>query len=142
MELIELGFIGLFIAAFLAATILPFASEGVLVGMLYIGYDPIICFVIASIANTLGGYTNYFIGKLGNESFVKKQFKSPEKYLRFKNRIQKYGSLFGFLSWVPVIGDPLTIALGYFRVPFVSTAIYILLGKSFRYLLIIFIWNS
>jgi membrane protein YqaA with SNARE-associated domain len=62
----ELGYLGLFLSAFLAATILPVASEVVLLSMLGLGYDPILCLIIATIGNTLGAILNYFIGYIGH----------------------------------------------------------------------------
>ena len=59
MDWIELGYFGLFVATFLAATILPFSSEIVLVSLIAAGFDPIHCFIIATLGNTLGGMTSY-----------------------------------------------------------------------------------
>jgi membrane protein YqaA with SNARE-associated domain len=56
MDWIELGFIGLFLATFLAATVLPFSSEFVLIALISAGYDPFLCVITATIGNTLGGY--------------------------------------------------------------------------------------
>jgi membrane protein YqaA with SNARE-associated domain len=58
----EFGYLGLFVTCFLAATILPIASELFLTGMLALGYNPIVCLFVAGTANTLGGWLNYFIG--------------------------------------------------------------------------------
>lgn len=137
MDLISLGYIGLFIAAFLSATILPMASEGVLLILLYQGYDPIGCLFIATIGNSLGGITNYWIGILGNPLWLKRFGLKENRLISFEKRIQKYGYWLAFFSWVPFIGDPLTIALGFFRVPFWKVAVLLVLGKFLRYLVFV-----
>lgn len=141
MDYIEYGYFGLFAVSFLAATILPITSEGVLLIFLGLNFDPIICLLIASFGNTLGGITNYGIGRLGKISTFKKLLKSPNRFEKLKINIQKYGAGTALLSWLPIIGDPLTIALGFFRVPFIPVLFYMALGKTLRYTLIIFFWN-
>ena len=142
MDYLELGYIGLFLICFLSATILPFASEGVLILFLATGFDPLICLVIASLGNIIGGLTNYWLGLLGNPESLKKRFKKPESFERLKSAINKYGYWLGLLSWTPILGDPLTIALGFFRVRFWPFFILMSLGKIARYAVIIFIWNQ
>ena len=141
MEYIEYGYLGLFVVCFLSATILPLSSEGVLILFLALNFDPINCLIIAAIANTLGGTTNYALGRIGNPSTIKKLFKQPERYDKLNSRVQKYGSSLALLSWVPLIGDPLVIALGFFRVPFISVLLLMAFAKTVRYSIIIFLMN-
>ena len=75
MGLEELGYLGLFIAGFLAATILPFSSESLLAVALLNGFDPIICLIIITSGNWLGSITTYGIGYLGNVDWIEKYFK-------------------------------------------------------------------
>ena len=141
MDYIEYGYLGLFTVSFLAATILPITSEGVLLIFLSLNFDPLICLLIASLGNTLGGITNYGIGRLGKISTLNKLVKNPHRFEKLKVNIQKYGAGTALLSWVPIIGDPLTIALGFFRVPFLPVLLYMAFAKTLRYALIIFFWN-
>lgn len=141
MDYISLGLIGLFSIGFLSATILPLASEGVLIAFLYHGFNPVSCFFVISIGNTLGSFTNYLLGYYASNSFRSRK-KDPHKYMRFKTNVQKYGVWLGLLSWVPILGDPLTIAMGYFKVRFVPMASLIFIGKSLRYGVIIYIWQA
>lgn len=142
MEYLELGYFGLFIICFLAATILPLTSEGVLLLFLAAGFDPITCLLVATFGNTLGGLTNYFIGLLGKPEKLQRLFKKPQYYTRMINSVDKYGYWLALLSWLPIIGDPLVVALGFFRVKFIPMLILMVLAKFLRYYLIIFIWNS
>lgn len=118
MEYFTAGYVGLFFASFLSATILPLSSEGILLLMLSQGYDPTFCLLVASIGNSLGGLTNYALGLLGNPIWLKRIGISHMKIRYFEHRIQTYGYWLAFFSWVPFIGDPLSVALGYFRVSF------------------------
>jgi membrane protein YqaA with SNARE-associated domain len=137
MDFISLGYIGLFLAGFISATILPMNSEGVLLILLSQDFDPWICLLTATVGNSLGGLTNYFLGKLGNPLWFKRFGVKEEKLLSFEHRIQKYGYWLAFFSWVPIIGDPMTIALGFFRVPFWKVTFLIVLGKFLRYLVLV-----
>lgn len=104
-------------------------------------YDPTICIVIATIGNSLGGFTNYGLGRLGNLNWLKKVGMNQEKIEKHSIRIQKYGSWLAFFSWVPFIGDPLLVALGYFRSPFLKVAILTVIGKFLRYLTIYLLYQ-
>jgi membrane protein YqaA with SNARE-associated domain len=74
---------------------------------------------------------------LGNPLWFKRFGVKEEKLISFELRIQKYGYWLAFFSWLPFIGDPMTIALGFFRVPFWKVTFLIVLGKFLRYLVLI-----
>jgi len=142
MGLEEFGYLGLFIAGFLAATILPFSSEGLLAVALLNGFDPILCLIIITSGNWLGSITTYGIGYLGNVIWIEKYFKiSREKIEKTKSYVNKYGTSLALFVWVPIVGDVFALALGYFKVNFTLTAIFMLIGKFFRYLLLLFLFN-
>jgi membrane protein YqaA with SNARE-associated domain len=138
MDYIELGYFGLFLICFLSATILPMTSEGVLLVFLATGYDPIICLTVATIANSIGGLTNYGLGMIGKPTFIRRFFKSEKRYNWLLRNIDNYGFWLGGLSWVPIVGDPLTIALGFFRVRFLPFLFLMVLGKFVRYAVIVY----
>ena len=142
MGLEELGYLGLFIAGFLAATILPFSSEGLLAVALLNGFDPIICLIIITSGNWIGSITTYGIGYLGKIDWIENYFKiSREKIEKTKSYLIKYGTLLALFAWVPIIGDVFALTLGYFKINFILTALFMLIGKFFRYLLIVFLFN-
>ena len=140
MDYISVGFTGLFIVTFLSATILPFSSELFLLFMLSKGYDPLICLLIATLGNSLGGLTNYGLGRLGDLKWLKKLGVTEAKLKRSTIQIQRYGSWLAFFSWVPIIGDPLVVALGYFRTPFFKVLPLLVIGKFLRYLIIVWFY--
>ena len=142
MGLEELGYLGVFIAGFLAATILPFSSEGLLAVALLNGFDPIICLIIITSGNWIGSITTYGIGYLGKFDWIENYFKiSREKIEKTKSYLIKYGTLLALFAWVPIIGDVFALTLGYFKINFILTALFMLIGKFFRYLLIVFLFN-
>ena len=137
-----MGYLGLFIAGFLAATILPFSSEGLLAVALLNGFDPIICLIIITSGNWIGSITTYGIGYLGKIDWIENYFKiSREKIEKTKSYLIKYGTLLALFAWVPIIGDVFALTLGYFKINFILTALFMLIGKFFRYLLIVFLFN-
>ena len=142
MDYIELGYFGLFLVCFLSATILPLASEAVLLGFLAYRFDPITCLVVATVGNTLGGMTNYLLGMLGKTKTLKQLINNEDKFDRITRRIEKYGVWLGLITWLPFIGDPLAIFLGYFRVKFLPLFLLAFIGKGLRYYVIIFLWNQ
>ena len=133
----EIGYAGLFITCFLAATILPITSELFLGSMLAFGYDPVTCLIVATVGNTLGGWLNYFIGLIGNPNWLKKIGVKQEQISRWEGKIKRYGSLLALLSWLPIIGDVIGVALGFFRVNWLVSFIFILIGKFLRYLFLV-----
>ena len=132
----EYGYLGLFLASFLAATILPVASEIFLTSMFLLGYEPLACVIVATTGNTLGAWLNYGIGYLGKPEWLQKLGAQQAAIDRWQTRIHQYGSWMALLCWVPVIGDVIGIALGVFRAPWLPTFILMGVGKLFRYLLV------
>ena len=140
MDFFEPGFLGLFVFSFLSATLLPLSSEGVLFFMLAAGFDPIICIGVASVGNILGGTTNFFIGRIGNPMWFARLKIKEASILRFESRTKQYGFWLALLSWLPIIGDPLILALGFFRAPFLPVLLCMSLGKIIRYFVIALPW--
>lgn len=134
--LAEYGYIGLFFGAFLAATIIPLSSDFLMVGLLAAGGDPIKLVIAASLGNWLGGLSSYGIGWLGKWEWIEKIFKvKPQQLEKQRDMIQKYGSLLAFFTWLPFFGDIIAIGLGFYRIDFKKTAIFMLIGKSARFIL-------
>ena len=106
MNYLDLGFLGLFIICFLSATILPLASEGVLLLFLAASFDPTVCLLVATVGNSLGGLTNYWLGMIGKPEKIRRFFKNPARYNLLTSNIDKYGYWLGLLSWTPFLGDP------------------------------------
>jgi membrane protein YqaA with SNARE-associated domain len=133
----ELGHIGLFIAAFLAATILPLSSEIVLSALLLSGLSPTTLVIIATTGNVLGSLTNYALGYWGSSVVVKKWLRmSEDDFVRAEQRFIKYGMFSLLFAWVPIIGDPLTVIAGVLRVRLRWFFVLVTAGKLLRYVVI------
>lgn len=133
----ELGFVGLFIAAFLAATILPLSSEVVLGALLMSGLSPVALVATATAGNVLGSLTNYALGYWGSLVVVKKWLRMSEaEFVKAEERFRKYGLVSLCFAWVPVIGDPLTVIAGILRIRLLWFVILVTAGKLARYVVI------
>jgi membrane protein YqaA with SNARE-associated domain len=133
----DLGYPGLFVASFLAATVLPFSSEVVLGFLLINGYDPVSCISIATAGNVLGSLLNYFIGFWGSVFFIRKILRvSEEAFLRAITRLRTWGVCSLFFAWVPVVGDPLTVAAGVLRIRIGLFLLLVTAGKLVRYVIV------
>jgi len=137
---VEWGYLGLFIASFLGATLIPFSSELVFSLLIIKGYDFNLSLLVATTGNWLGGLSSYFLGRLGKWSTLEKYFRlKKEKIVKFKTNIDKWGSLLAFFCWLPIIGDPIAVGLGFFRTNYILVAIWMFIGKLIRYIVWAFI---
>lgn len=134
---IEYGHIGLFFAAFLAATILPLSSEIVLVTLLLSGLPPVTLVATATTGNVLGSLTNYALGYWASLGIIKKWLKmSEDEFVRAEQRFKKYGLVSLCFAWVPIIGDPLTVIAGVLRIHLLWFVVLVTSGKLLRYVFI------
>ena len=131
------GFVGLFLAAFLAATLLPLSSEIVLTVLLVNNFEPVLLIVVATLGNSLGAVVNYGLGFGGQVLFKRKFSTASEKEVNAAlARFEKYGVISLLFAWVPVIGDPLTVAAGVLRVNIPLFILLVTVGKFGRYVVI------
>lgn len=142
-NLIEYGYLGLFLGSFLAATIFPFSSDVLLVAMLAAGGDAFTTIAVATAGNWLGGLTSYGIGYLGKTEWLERWFRiKPETVYRYKERVAKWGAWLALLTWVPFIGDVFAVVLGFFKARFWPSAWFMLIGKCLRFIAwaVIYYW--
>jgi membrane protein YqaA with SNARE-associated domain len=141
--LIHYGYIGLFIASFLAATILPFGSEAVFAALLAAGLGAFPCIVVGTCGSGLGGVTNYYLGRLGKIEWIEKYFRvKKEKIDRTQEWIdRKGGAYLAFFSFLPFIGDIIPIALGFMKANFWKVTISMVAGKMVRYIALLLLMN-
>ncbi len=131
----DLGYLGLFLASFLAATVVPFSSEFVLSGVLAAGGDPVISLITATAGNWLGGLTSYWIGWLGKFEWIEKYLRIPRAKLeKAREKVIGKEGWIAFFSWLPGIGDLIAVLLGLLKTRFWLTAIGMLVGKALRYI--------
>ncbi len=129
---------GLFLAALLAATILPAQSEAVLASLLLSeAYSPVLLIAVASAGNVLGSVVNWLLGR-GIDRFRNRPWfpVRPAQLERASSWYRRYGRWTLLLSWVPIVGDPLTVAAGLLREPFWSFLLLVAVAKIGRYLIL------
>ena len=138
MEILaEYGHLGLFFASFLAATILPFSSEVVLGVLLSHDFNPYVTVFVATTGNVLGSVVNYGLGVLGSQILLNKLLGISTRQIgKAENRFKKYGAFSLLFAWVPVIGDPLTVAAGILKINFVLFLFLVTMGKFLRYVFV------
>ena len=129
------SYLGLFLAAFGAATILPMQSEAVLVGMLVSEhYATLTLLAVATLGNVLGSLANWLLGRGIDHYRDRRWFPvGPDKLQKAQNVYQRYGYWSLLLSWVPLIGDPLTLVAGVMREPLWRFLLIVSLAKGGRY---------
>lgn len=131
--LLDLGYFGLFVGSFLAATVVPFSADVLLVGMLVAGGTPLLTLTVATLGNWLGGLTSYAVGRAGKWEWIERLHVSHESLEKQKARIDRYGAIVALLTWVPFVGDIFAVALGFYRVKVVPMALWMLVGKCGRF---------
>jgi membrane protein YqaA with SNARE-associated domain len=120
------GLAAVFLASFLAATVVPFASEAVLFGYLKLHpANAALAVTLATLGNTAGGMTTYLLGRL----VPRKQF--PQLEL-----VRKYGAPVLVFAWLPIVGDALCAAAGWLRVHWLAALGCMAAGRLARYLVI------
>ncbi|MBX9467324.1 MAG: DedA family protein [Rhizobium sp.] len=128
-------YLGLFLAAFLAATIVPAQSEAVLVGLILAGDQPVLLlFLVATTGNVLGSVVNWLLGRFIEHFRHRPWFPvSQDKLARAEAWYRRFGIWSLLLSWVPIIGDPLTVVAGILRTPFLTFLLLVTIAKAGRY---------
>lgn len=127
----------MFLSAFLAATILPLGSEAVMAWLLLNDGNPVVVIAVATAGNVLGSLVNYWMGRAGTDWLSGRFFRVSETELeRALDRFRSWGTWGLLLAWVPVIGDPLTIAAGVLRVNLWLFLGLVTVGKLGRYLVL------
>lgn len=137
--LMNYGYWGMLIAAFLAGSFVPFSSEAVMLGLMAVGLNPVPLVVYGTIGNVAGSMFNYGVGRLGKTVWI-------EKYLHVKkdklDKAQRFmaghGAWMGFFAFIPFLGSAITIVLGLMRANLMISLISITLGKAIRYILLVF----
>jgi membrane protein YqaA with SNARE-associated domain len=132
-----MDYLYLFFIAFLSATVLPLGSEALLLYDLSLDLNVYILFISATLGNTIGSIGNYYLGLKGEDFLAKKKILKKEKVLKTKRIFDKYGGYSLLFSWVPIIGDPITIVAGMLRYDIKKFVYLTLISKSVRYIFVI-----
>ncbi len=135
---VDWGYVGLFLSALVAGSILPFSSEAVLAVLVGMGADPVICLVSASVGNTLGGLLCYWLGYLGDMATIERWLKiDGAKIAKVDGFVRKRGAWMGVFGVLPWIGEVIIVLLGLMRCNVCITAATMFVGKFVRYVLLL-----
>lgn len=131
-------YFSLFITAFGAASLLPLQSEALLAGLLVLGSQPAWALVaVATTGNVMGSMLNWLLGRYIERWRQHRWFPVGEGTLqRAQRTYHRYGRWSLLLSWMPIIGDPLTVVAGIMREPLWSFTLIVLIAKLGRYLVL------
>lgn len=132
---LDWGLFGLFVICFISSTIIPFPSEAAVIYFLTTDESAFLVLSIATLGNSLGGSTNYFLGKFGRK-FISKKHPRAERF------VQRFGVWSALFAWLPFIGDPLMLVLGFYRTAMTMTFLLMTLGKFLRYLILFFLMDA
>lgn len=145
LALPEYGLSTVFVVAFVSATLLPLGSEPAVFGLIKLNphlFWPAI--MVATLGNTLGGMVSWWMG-LGAHKVVDK-YRHSSTHLRALEWLEKLGPKACFLSFLPVIGDPLCAVAGWLKMPLLPCAAYMALGKFTRYVVmttaLLYVWPT
>ncbi|SCA56698.1 SNARE associated Golgi protein-like protein [Candidatus Terasakiella magnetica] len=130
---------GLFSVSFLAATILPAQSElGLSALILSSEYSIVLLVLFASAGNTIGAVVNWWLGQRVEKFRGRRWFPiKPHQLDKACSWYHRYGRWSLLLSWVPIIGDPLTFAAGVLREPLKSFFLIVAVAKTARYVMVV-----
>ena len=137
--LINWGYWGMLVSAFLAGSFIPFSSEVVMSGLQAAGLDPIPLVIYGSIGNVLGSLFNYGVGRLGKMEWIEKYLHVKKEKLDQAERFMAgRGAWMGFFAFIPILGSAITIVLGLTRANIIISTISITIGKVLRYVLLVY----
>ena len=131
--LVNYGYLNLFVLSFLASTVLPFGSEALVVALIYQGFNPFTVVMVATLGNYLGSCTTYYLGLKGGQCLRSTYLLLHEKLEKSERLFKKYGVYTLLFTWVPGIGDAITMVAGLMQLPFRSFSVLVFLGKFGRY---------
>ncbi|WP_440947406.1 YqaA family protein [Methanosarcina sp. T3] len=134
--IVDYGYLHLFVLSFLASTVLPFGSEALVIALVYQGFSPFVVVMVATTGNFLGSCTTYYLGLKGRNVLDRYLSPSPEKLEKSERLFSKYGIYTLLFTWVPGIGDVITMVAGLMQLSFRSFSILVFLGKFGRYLVL------
>ena len=137
--IVNYGYLNLFILSFLASTVLPIGSEALVVALIYQGFSPFTVIMVATVGNYLGSCTTYYLGLKGHPVLEKYLSPSPKQLEKSEKLFKRYGIYTLLFTWVPGIGDAITMVAGLMKLSFRSFSILVFLGKFGRYFAIAYL---
>jgi membrane protein YqaA with SNARE-associated domain len=134
----EAGLVGLFVSAFISATILPGSSEVVMTALVT-AYPALAwqAFAVATAGNVLGCLLTFGMGWYGRDGYERFQRVKVDLSSANAQRLQRWGPPALFLAFLPLVGDALVLAAGWLKMPLWKSLAWIAAGKGARYLVLV-----
>ena len=134
-----MAYLSLLLSAFISATLLPGSSEVVLSALAFSGECSLtLLWLSATVGNVLGSCVNYWLGTQVNRFADRKWFPvSKAAMAKAQTQFNRFGVYSLLFAWLPVVGDPLTVVGGIFRVRFSLFVLLVTLGKGLRYAMVL-----
>ncbi|MSQ44021.1 MAG: DedA family protein [Chloroflexi bacterium] len=136
--------VGLFVIAYLAATLLPASSELAVIAMIGAGHSGLLVLSVATVGNVLGSCLSYVGGRWGAQWWRRRRAASADGDRNWADQhptaasfLQRWGPLTLLFSWVPVVGDPLTVVAGAIGVGWIPFVALVTVGKLTRYAIVV-----
>jgi len=137
----SVGAWGLFVSAFVSATIAPGGSEAVLAFLVaQAEMPPGLLLMIATAGNTLGALTTWLLGGLAAIGWRTETVDRPRSEKAVAS-VRRWGVPILLFSWLPIVGDGLCFAGGWLKLPFLRSLVAIVIGKALRYAVVVFAFN-
>lgn len=137
--LIQYGYWGMFVAAFIAGSVFPFSSEAVMAGLQLAGLHPLPLLIWGTAGNVAGSMFNYGIGRLGRMEWIEKYLHvKREKVESTQKWMESKGAWMGVLCFLPILGSVIAVTLGFMRANPLISFISISIGKFLRYAALIY----
>lgn len=137
--MVQYSYWGMFLAAFLAGSIIPFSSETVMLALWALGFDPLQLIIFGSIGNVLGSMFNYGFGRMGKLSWLERWFHIKQENMEKAERFMGgHGAFMGFFCFIPILGSAIAVVLGLTRANIFISVFSIALGKVLRYVILIY----
>lgn len=137
--LLNWGYWGMLVAAFLAGSVFPFSSEAVMLGLQLEGLEPTQLVIYGTIGNVLGSMFNYGVGRLGRVEWIERYLHVKQESLDKARRFMGgRGAWMGFFAFLPLLGSAITVVLGLMRANVAVSMVSITIGKLLRYVLLVY----
>ena len=135
VEPVFAGYASMFLVAFLAATVFPAQSELLLSALLVAEhFDPALLLFVATAGNVLGSCSNWIVGRFLSDYRDRRWFPVSDSAFETAERwFARFGPAVLLLSWVPVVGDPLTVVAGVLRMRLLPFLLIVTVAKAGRY---------
>ena len=137
--LIDYGYWGMLVAAFLAGSFFPFSSEAVMLALLAAGLEPWPLVAYGTAGNVAGSVFNYAVGRMGRLEWIERYLHVGQRELdRAQRFMAGHGAWMGFFAFLSLLGSAITILLGLMRANIPISLASITAGKLLRYLILVY----